>query len=101
MKHHRNAQKTAIIAAEIGWGSGFAAAERGPELLLGAEFTPRDGELNDVQNACELMVSFVKAVTGKVVNVTYQHEFYFWIIFCFHCHLLFNLAVGKKRKRSI
>ena len=40
-KHHRNAQKIAIIAAEIGWGSGFAAAERGPELLLGAGLADR------------------------------------------------------------
>ena len=40
-KHHRNTQKIAIIAAEIGWGSGFAAAERGPELLLGAGLADR------------------------------------------------------------
>ena len=40
-KHHPNAQKIAIIAAEIGWGSGFAAAERGPELLLGAGLADR------------------------------------------------------------
>ena len=40
-KHHRNAKKIAIIAAEIGWGSGFAAAERGPELLLGAGLADR------------------------------------------------------------
>ena len=40
-KHHRNAQKIVIIAAEIGWRSGFAAAERGPELLLGAGLADR------------------------------------------------------------
>ena len=40
-KHHPNAPKIAIIAAEIGWGSGFAAAERGPELLLGAGLADR------------------------------------------------------------
>ena len=40
-KHHRNAQKIAIIAAEIGWGSAFATAERGPELLLGAGLADR------------------------------------------------------------
>ncbi len=34
-------QPTALIAAEIGWGSGRASAERGPELLLGAGLAER------------------------------------------------------------
>ena len=43
------------------------------DRLLGmevVEFTPRDSEPNDVQNACELMVSFIKAVTGVAVKPT-------------------------------
>ena len=40
-KHDCNTQKIAIITAQIGWGSGLAAAERGPELLLSAGLADR------------------------------------------------------------
>jgi len=41
VKNAQIPQKIAIIAAEIGWGSGFATAEQGPELLLGAGLAAR------------------------------------------------------------
>tara|TARA_X000000368_G_scaffold390855_1_gene354400 strand:- start:817 stop:1710 length:894 start_codon:yes stop_codon:yes gene_type:complete len=66
-------QQIAIIAAEIGWGSGRASAEHGPELLLSAGLAERLQAKQITRIAPELSMQNGPIPTNQIESVIMNH----------------------------